>query len=90
MFFPRLSFIYGALAKVLFSLFVVAVTFRIRGVRLFVKTVGPEAFLRPLKNSSCHFFCDTTTNIDPYKAILQKQSVAFGVRVHLPLGIDGS
>ncbi|MBQ7036175.1 MAG: sigma-E processing peptidase SpoIIGA [Clostridia bacterium] len=40
MFFPRLSFIYGAMAKVLFSLFVVAITFRVRGVRLYIKTVG--------------------------------------------------
>ena len=40
MFFPRLSFIYGAMAKVLFSLFVVAITFCVRGVRLYIKTVG--------------------------------------------------
>ncbi len=40
MFFPRLSFGYSASAKVLFSLFVVAITFRIRGLRLFLKTVG--------------------------------------------------
>ena len=40
MFFPRLSFGYSAAAKVLFSLFVVALTFQIRGVRLFLKTVG--------------------------------------------------
>lgn len=40
MFFPRLSFGYSALAKVLFSLFVVAITFNIRGVRLYIKTVG--------------------------------------------------
>ncbi len=40
MFFPRLSFIYGAIAKVLFSLFVVAITFCVRGIRLYIKTVG--------------------------------------------------
>ncbi len=40
MFFPRLSFGYSATAKVLFSLFVVALTYNIRGVRLYVKTVG--------------------------------------------------
>lgn len=40
MFFPRLSFGYGAMAKVLFSLFVVAITFCVRGVRLYIKTVG--------------------------------------------------
>jgi len=40
MFFPRLSFGYSALAKVLFSLSVVALTFHIRGVRLYIKTVG--------------------------------------------------
>jgi len=40
MFFPRLSFGYSAAAKVLFSLFVVALTFNIRGVRLYIKTVG--------------------------------------------------
>jgi hypothetical protein len=28
--------------------------------------------------------------IDPYKAIVQKQSLVFAVRVHLSLGIDGS
>lgn len=40
MFFPRLSFGYSALAKFLFSLLVVALTFNIRGVRLYIKTVG--------------------------------------------------
>ena len=40
MFFPRFSFAFGAAAKVLFSLGVVAVTFRIRGVRLYLKTVA--------------------------------------------------
>ncbi len=39
-FFPRLSFGYSALSKVLFSLFVIALTFQIRGLRLFLKTVG--------------------------------------------------
>lgn len=40
MFFPRLSFGYSAVAKILFSLLTVAVTFNIRGVRLYIKTVG--------------------------------------------------
>jgi len=40
MFFPRFSFAFGAMAKVLFSLGVVAVTFRIRGIRLYLKTVS--------------------------------------------------
>ena len=32
----------------------------------------------------CHY------KTDPYKAIVQKQSVIFAVRVHLSLGDDGS
>ncbi len=40
MFFPRLSFGYSAAAKVLFSLFVVALTFNLRGIRLYIKSVG--------------------------------------------------
>lgn len=28
--------------------------------------------------------------IDPYKAVVQKQSMLFAARVHLSLGIDGS
>ncbi len=40
LFFPRLSFGYSALAKFLFSLFLVALTFHIRGVRLYLKIVG--------------------------------------------------
>jgi len=40
MFFPKLSFGYSALAKFLFSLLVVALTFNIHGVRLYIKTVG--------------------------------------------------
>lgn len=39
MFFPKLSFGYGAAAKLVFSLFVVALTYNIRGVRLYIKTV---------------------------------------------------
>lgn len=40
MFFPRLSFGYSAVAKVLFSLLTVALTFNIHGIRLYIKTVG--------------------------------------------------
>lgn len=40
MFFPRFSFAFGAAAKVLFSLGVVAATFRIHGIRLYLKTVA--------------------------------------------------
>ena len=40
MFFPRLSFGYSTLAKFLFSLFVIALTFPVGGVRLYFKTVG--------------------------------------------------
>ncbi len=39
MFFPRLSFGYSALAKFIFSLLVNAVTFNIRGIRLYIKTI---------------------------------------------------
>ncbi len=40
MFFPRLSFGYSMVAKFLFSLFVIAVTFNLSGFRLYIKTVG--------------------------------------------------
>jgi stage II sporulation protein GA (sporulation sigma-E factor processing peptidase) len=39
-FFPRLSFAYSAAAKMLFSLGLVALTYRIRGSRLFFKTLA--------------------------------------------------
>lgn len=40
LFFPRLSFGYTALAKFLFSLAVVALTYHIHGLRLYMKAVG--------------------------------------------------
>lgn len=39
MFFPRLSVFYTVLAKILCSLFLIAVTFRLKTVRMFLKTV---------------------------------------------------
>ncbi len=41
-------------------------------------------------NFDLAFFLCYHYKIDPYKTIVQKQSVIFAVRVHLSLGEDGS
>ena len=56
---------------------------------LHANDVVPAAQMKKSKSFDLDFLC-CHYKTDPYKAIVQKQSMIFTVRVDLSLGIDGS